>query len=153
MEIHAEGQKQTRGTRHLLSCPIRMRLGAVPVSVAVPPMLAAYGMQIRKPFQICIWYWASSRTSSAVRPSPCSAPSCLWGGRDALVCLFVCLFVHQCLRSGHSMTFDRVMAASLVLTLRWTESVSPKEGTGRAASSCWTGLTGTTERGNHQTTD
>ena len=79
--------------RHLLSCPIRMRLGAVPVSVAVPPMLAAYGMQIRKPFQIFIWYWASSRTSSAVRPSPGSVPSGLW--RVGMPC-FACLFVRFC---------------------------------------------------------
>lgn len=41
-------------TLYLFSCPIRIRFGAVPVKVAVPPMLAAYGIQMRNPFQTFI---------------------------------------------------------------------------------------------------
>ncbi|TNN73333.1 hypothetical protein EYF80_016496 [Liparis tanakae] len=43
-----------------------MRLGAVPVSVAVPPILAAYGIHIKNPFHTFSWYSDSDRISSAV---------------------------------------------------------------------------------------
>ena len=58
-----------RITGHLFSCPIRMRFGAVPVSVAVPPILAAYGIQIKNPFQTFSWYSDSVRISSTVLTS------------------------------------------------------------------------------------
>lgn len=44
---------------YLFSCPSRMRFGAVPVSVAVPPMLAAYGIEMRKPFHMFVLYSSS----------------------------------------------------------------------------------------------
>lgn len=47
------------GLPYLFSCPRRMRFGAVPVSVAVPPMLAAYGIEMRKPFHIFVLYSSS----------------------------------------------------------------------------------------------
>lgn len=55
---------------YLFSCPRRMRFGAVPVSVAVPPMLAAYGMEMRKPFHMLFLYsssfFKSERTSLVI---------------------------------------------------------------------------------------
>lgn len=44
---------------YLFSWPSRMRFGAVPVSVAVPPMLAAYGIEMRKPFHMFVLYSSS----------------------------------------------------------------------------------------------
>jgi hypothetical protein len=56
---------------------MRMRFGAVPVRVAVPPILAAYGIQIRKPFHTFIWYSDSVLISCAVHPFDRTIPSVL----------------------------------------------------------------------------
>lgn len=53
------GRALQDGLPYLFSCPKRMRFGAVPVSVAVPPMLAAYGIEMRKPFHIFVLYSSS----------------------------------------------------------------------------------------------
>lgn len=55
-----------RAYTHVSICPFRTRFGPVPVSVAVPPIFAAYAMLNRIPLPTVSNHFSSSSSSSSV---------------------------------------------------------------------------------------